>query len=181
MALVCDSLELLRMALAEGVECRVEGFEGDFRWLSNFFPAPVEVERISFPTVEHAYQAAKTADRTEREKIAALETPGRAKRAGAKLPLREGWEAMKVQVMEELILLKFRENPGLCDQLLATGDCYLEETNTWGDCFWGVCKGAGENHLGRILMRVRALLRAEGQGDARAKSVEKGQDDDSND
>ncbi|MGM9605038.1 MAG: hypothetical protein ACI3XG_08225 [Faecousia sp.] len=38
---------------------------------------------------------------------------------------------------------------------------YLEEGNTWHDTFWGVDAKTrdGENHLGRILMRVRQDLR----------------------
>ena len=37
------------------------GFEGEYRWLSNFYPlgTPILYEELSFPTVEHAYQAMK--------------------------------------------------------------------------------------------------------------------------
>jgi len=69
--IIVTDWELLKLALAEGVPCKVEGFEGDFRFLSNFFAAPLEVERITFPTVEHAYQAAKTPNRGERQAIKA--------------------------------------------------------------------------------------------------------------
>ena len=31
----------------------------------------------------------------------------------------------------------------------------LIEGNEWGDTFWGTCDGIGENHLGKILMRIR--------------------------
>lgn len=44
-------------------------------------------------------------------------------------------------------------------QLLATGTRYLEETNTWGDTYWGVCEGKGLNMLGKTLMQVRDELR----------------------
>jgi ribA/ribD-fused uncharacterized protein len=161
MTLVCNKWELLRMGLAEGLECRVEGFDGDFRFLSNFWPAPIEFERLLYPSVEHAYQAAKATDRAEKERIAALTTPGKAKRAGAKLPPRPDWPEVKVAIMEELVWLKFHTNPDLRALLLATGMCHLEETNTWGDRFWGVCRGVGVNHLGQILMRVRERLRTE--------------------
>lgn len=43
---------------------------------------------------------------------------------------------------------------------LATGDAILIEGNTWGDRFWGVCEGFGQNHLGHVLMRVRVQLGA---------------------
>ena len=42
--------------------------------------------------------------------------------------------------------------------LLATGEEYLVEGNTWGDKYWGVCGGIGLNHLGKLLMQVRDEL-----------------------
>src|ERR1700693_1267334 len=124
---------LLKLALAEGVECQVAGFAGDFRFLSNFFESPIQVDRFTYPTVEHAYQAAKTSNRVERQAIAALPGPGRAKRAGSKIQTGPEWEATKVAVMEQLVRLKFSTHADLREKLLATGTCYLEATNTWGD------------------------------------------------
>ena len=46
----------------------------------------------------------------------------------------------------------------LREQLLATGEAQLIEGNTWNDTFWGVCKGKGQNWLGRILVEVREEL-----------------------
>lgn len=43
----------------------------------------------------------------------------------------------------------------------STGDVELVEGNWWGDRFWGVCDGVGENRLGRCLMEVRKELRGE--------------------
>jgi len=34
----------------------------------------------------------------------------------------------------------------------------LVEGNSWNDVWWGVCEGEGENHLGRILMDIRAEI-----------------------
>jgi predicted NAD-dependent protein-ADP-ribosyltransferase YbiA (DUF1768 family) len=45
--------------------------------------------------------------------------------------------------------------PEMKDKLMATGDAYLEETNTWDDVYWGVCNGVGKNMLGRMLMYIR--------------------------
>jgi len=47
----------------------------------------------------------------------------------------------------------------LGDQLLATGDVELIEGNTWHDTEWGVCNGIGKNKLGKILMRIREILK----------------------
>lgn len=87
------------------------------------------------------------------------ETPNLAKRLGRQAPIREGWDKLKTDVMYELVRQKFRQHPQLSEQLLSTGDANLVEGNWWGDKFWGVCKGEGENHLGLILMRVRQEIR----------------------
>lgn len=131
----------------------VSEFQGEFRFLSNFWPCKVEFEGIMFPSVEHAYQAAKTLDMQKRKEIAALDSPGKAKRAGSKLELRPLWEEIKVPIMKELLIKKFL-NRELWFKLKQTqGE--LIEGNTWGDTFWGVCRGQGENILGRLLMEIR--------------------------
>ena len=61
--------------------------------------------------------------------------------------------------MREIVEAKFEQNPQLREMLLATGDAYLEEGNTWGDRTWGTVNGVGANNLGRILMDVREGLR----------------------
>lgn len=133
---------------------KIVTFSGDYEFLSNFFPSPVEFEGHVYPTVEHAFQAAKTLDPAERDKIRALPTPGQAKRAGKRVQLRPDWNEARVLVMGELVRRKF-ESTELRRLLLATGNAELVEGNTWGDRFWGVCKGTGENRLGKILEAVR--------------------------
>ena len=138
----------------------INSFQGEYRWLSNFWPAQIKWEGHIYPTVEHAYQAAKTVDASEQEAIRKCSTPGKAKRCGRNLTIRPDWEECKLLVMRSLVLLKFRDNPDLKVKLLSTGEAELVEGNPWGDTFWGVCNGVGENHLGRILMEVREQLRA---------------------
>src|SRR3954468_6821071 len=53
----------------------IDSFQGEYRFLSNFWPAGVEFEGITYPTAEHAYQAAKTLDVALRKRIAAEPTP----------------------------------------------------------------------------------------------------------
>ena len=62
--------------------------------------------------------------------------------------------------METLIREKFMRHPELAKQLRTTSPHTLVELNSWGDRFWGVCRGRGQNHLGRILMAVRDALRS---------------------
>ena len=139
---------------------KVAGFFDRYRFLSNFWTCPITYEGIRYPSVEHAYQAAKTTHEPTRKQIAMLPTAGKAKRQGGMLKLREGWDDDRIDIMRVLVMDKFTRNTGLRQKLMATRDAELEETNRWGDVFWGVCEGRGENHLGKILMDVRAELRA---------------------
>lgn len=135
------------------------GFDGEYRFLSNFTLCPVVYMGNSFVSVEHAYQAAKT-DRTltptEVEYINSM-TSGRVKRWGKTARLRSDWEDIKQRVMFDLIRQKFAQEP-FRTLLMNTDGSYIEETNTWGDTYWGVCKGVGWNHLGILLMEVRDEL-----------------------
>jgi hypothetical protein len=132
----------------------VEEFNGEYRFLSNFWPAPLEYEGLTYPSSEAAYQAAKTLDPALRLPFTTM-TPGKAKRSGKNLLLREDWKEVNLQIMADILEIKFHTYPELMEQLCDTYPGILVEGNTWGDTFWGVCKGEGENHLGRILMALR--------------------------
>lgn len=133
-------------------------FTGTYRFLSNFYPVEVELDGETYPSVEHAFQAAKTAGFTGRRIIRNCRIPSEAKRLGGLVTLRENWEEIKIDVMTNLVMQKFSRHPELREKLLATGDGELVEGNWWSDTFWGVCKGKGENHLGKILMETRRNL-----------------------
>jgi ribA/ribD-fused uncharacterized protein len=138
----------------------VTEFSGAFRFLSNFYPSVIREGDLMWPTVEHAYQAAKTTDARMREQIHAAASPGMAKRLGRRVVLREDWEAVKIPIMHRLLREKFKI-PRLQTLLLATGDQYLQEGNWWGDTFWGVDLRThqGQNHLGSLLVVVRGEIR----------------------
>jgi ribA/ribD-fused uncharacterized protein len=139
----------------------VKEFQGAMRFLSNFFTSTFEFEGVSYKNAEAAFQAQKTLDPAEREQFSNM-TGAQARKAGRRVTLRDGWNDMRVDVMSQIVLAKFKQNAKLAKQLLDTGNAILEEGNTWGDTFWGVSEGRGENHLGRILMRVRQELGGEG-------------------
>ena len=115
------------------------------------------MDGIEYPSVEHAYQAAKTVDRRERAAIAKCATAGEAKKLGQKCAIRPDWDAVKIEIMRGLLKKKFSYRR-LKKALLDTGEAYLEEGNNWGDSFWGVCNDIGENHLGKLLMEIRDEL-----------------------
>lgn len=142
--------------LEEGLEI-IDSFKGPYSFLSNFHKQPITYKGVEWATSEHAYQAMKTLDEEEREEVRRQSTPGRAKRAGRKVTLRNDWEEIKVDVMHDILKAKFSV-PEMRDTLLLTEKSLLVEGNHWGDTFWGVCKGEGENWLGRLLMKIRRSL-----------------------
>ena len=141
---------------------KITEFQGEHRFLSNFWPAPVVLNDEEYSTMEHAYQAAKSVNPIERAMIRRCATPGEAKRAGRRITIRRDWDQVKEDYMRELLRIKF-SYPKLRQQLLATGDALIEEGNRWGDTFWGIDlrTGRGQNKLGRLLMAIRADLRAQ--------------------
>ena len=160
---------------------QITSFSQEHAFLSNFYPVPGGVqlppacgprdqEPLLFPTVEHAYVAAKSQDFRVREIVAKTSTPGKAKRFGALIELRPEWEEVKIPIMTMLLAQKFAAGTLLADQLLSTGAAELVEGNNWCDVFWGRCQcpthcptgkfseAAGDNRLGGLLMRWRMLL-----------------------
>ena len=136
-------------------QCKpILGFFGEYRFLSNFHLCDVYVDSNKFKSSEHAYMYQKSSDEDYRLNILNAATPKEAKRIGSAVELRKDWHSYRVIAMHNALNSKFK-NEAERDMLLATGDAYLEETNTWGDKFWGVCNGAGENRLGHILMKIR--------------------------
>lgn len=138
----------------------IGSFRGKYYFLSNFFPAEVTYNGLTYQNNEAAFQAQKTYSKEERIEFTTLE-PRDAKRRGRRVRLRKDWEQVKDSIMEEIVRAKFSQNEELKEQLLATGDAQLVEGNRWNDRYWGVDirSGVGENHLGKILMKVRSELR----------------------
>jgi ribA/ribD-fused uncharacterized protein len=141
---------------------KIINFSGEHAFLSNFYEWSFEWSGDTWKTGEHAFQAAKAAEPIDYFKIRDCDTPGKAKRLGRHCKLREGWDGVKLDVMESVVKAKFSV-PELRDRLLATGNATLIEGNTWGDNYWGADAATlrGENHLGLILMKVRDAFVAE--------------------
>jgi len=132
------------------------------RWeaLSNWFPAPVVHQGVRYPTVEHAFQAAKAADdATAAAAIRKAESAKEAHALGQQVPLPAGWERSKLALMESLLRDKFRRDSALRERLLRTEQMNLIATNGWGETFWGVSAGKGSNALGKALMKLREEAR----------------------
>ncbi len=152
---------------------------------SNFSPAKVTLNNLSFPTTEHAYQYAKNTEfahqtigelllgerdidwrenftpylsQTFQEMCTNPEaSPGDVKRIAHLLtPKIPLSHEQRVLIMISVLTQKFLQEP-FRTALLATQNSPLIEGTTWGDTFWGIDSFSGEglNILGRILMILR--------------------------
>lgn len=129
---------------------------------SNFAASPIRLGGKTWPTVEHFFQAQKFKGQAQADKIRKAKTPMLAARLGRsrKVKLRRDWEKVKDSVMYSAVLAKFQQHEELRALLLSTAEAkiveHTENDNDWGDGG----DGRGLNKLGRILMKVRAALRA---------------------
>ena len=72
-------------------------------------------------------------------------------------PRRKAWDDVgRISFMRAGLLTKFDQHPDLKEKLIKTSPWHLEETNSWGDHFWGV-DGYGQNVLGCMLMELRGF------------------------
>lgn len=159
----CAMLEL-ETKFTEVKDLPITSFSGEYEFLSNFYPSTIVADDgLTYPTVEHYFQAQKTLNPREKEEIRTAATPGQAKRLGRKATMQHSWEMIRVPTMYSGLQRKFR-NPKLLQKLLSTGNSLLVEGNQWHDNTWGNCTCAkcenieGENLLGKMLMSIRKEL-----------------------
>lgn len=137
---------------------KIDSFKGNYEFLSNFAPCYIRYEGVLYTSVECAFQAAKVSDINIKKQIAQL-TPKDAKKYGKKVKLRSDWNNVRIDIMRDLLKIKFNDDHfGYRQKLVNTGDSYIEEGNKHHDTFWGVCNGIGENHLGKLIMEIREEL-----------------------
>ena len=133
-------------------------FRGPFKFLSNLYPTPITYKGNTYCCLEAAYQAQKSLDPAIQERFANIRLPYKARGMGQRIKtIRPDWFDIRISIMEELLYIKF-SHPQLKEWLQCTGQSKIVECNTWGDTFWGIYNGVGENHLGTLLMKVRDTL-----------------------
>ena len=141
----------------------IKSFQDEYFFLSNTYLCEIEFMEDKYPSVEHAYQAAKVMGNGKewkediRIKIRNVPTPRELRKLGNCCPLRSDWHKVKVGIMKELVAKKFKI-PEFKQKLLDTGKATLISGNSWNATFWGVAYGMGENNLGKILMEIRNKL-----------------------
>lgn len=140
----------------------IDGFYGEYRWLSNFHLVDLPYKGLIYPSSEHLYQALKVIGTNPEaaEKVRLASSPNKARLAGREVPLPTNWEEVKLSKMEETLRIKFAKETELGEMLKATGTALLEPKIWWHDCFFEKCicekcGGKGENNLGKLLMKIR--------------------------
>jgi N-glycosidase YbiA len=142
----------------------IKGFFGEYRFLSNFWPAIVVLDNIIYKSTEIAYQASKWSP-DERDYFLScteLESIDYNRKNTPNFYSAEEWCGKRVDIMRDLLKQKFDPsvNPDNYEMLIKTGNKNLEELNWWKDIFWGVDEsGNGENMLGKLLMEIREELK----------------------
>jgi hypothetical protein len=137
--------------------------EQPYGCFSNFSRHGFELDGYWWPTSEHYFQAQKFVD-TDRlwfDKIREVKMPKDAANMGRdrRHPLRQDWEEVKDEIMQQAVLQKFSTHADIREILLNTGDELLVE-NARNDYYWGCgADGSGKNKLGEILVIVREILR----------------------
>ena len=147
-------------------DVEIKMFSGEWSKFSNFTPVIIHFEGLKYPSVEHAFVAAKSLDLNFRKTISELaETKaGLAKSLGRKCVLRSDWDIIKIATMKHFLSQKFSYDE-FKTLLLSTGDVNITEGNYWHDNFWGNCfckkceNKPGQNILGNLLMKIRKELK----------------------
>lgn len=139
----------------------ITSFRDENYFLSNMYPCKIAYNGLTYLNAEAAFQASKVLDDAMKKDFT-LVSGYNAKRLGRIVKLRSDWEDVKVEIMKEILEIKF-QNPDLKKKLLNTGDSYITEGNMWNDTFWGadVHTGKGENVLGNLLMEIRSKIQKE--------------------
>jgi ribA/ribD-fused uncharacterized protein len=136
----------------------IKSFEGKFRCFSNFYLRQAPYKGSVYKSKEHAYQCQKATNEKDFLSIFNAPSPYKAKRKAKKIKTRPDWKNVNIKIMHEIVLEFFQYYQDCREILLSTGNEELQEGNTWGDRFFGMVDGEGENWLGKILMDVRIIL-----------------------
>jgi ribA/ribD-fused uncharacterized protein len=150
--------------------------DSEYFFLSNMYPIPGSIEAeegLRVPTAEHIYQATKFISGFDRLEVYSAPDGYEAKSVSSRIQqegalVRKDWAPdVKVELMKQVLEIKFALNSLMASKLLSTGEEGIEEGNTWGDRFWGVSppgSGIGMNMLGRLIMDRRDQLRSQRTG-----------------
>ena len=137
----------------------IEEFQGEYRWLSNFYPVKIVIDGVEYPSVEHAYCSCKSTDSKWKSICSNEKNPGKIKRKSKKIKVIDDWDDKKLSIMKKCLEQKFNQEP-FKSMLIQTGNEIIQEGNRWNDKFYGVClkTNKGKNKLGKLIMNIRYEL-----------------------
>ena len=125
--------------------------------LSNYSNHNVITSIGKFKSSEAAYYAHKFKEDTYIDKIKHFELPYKIKHFVEKYKgkIFENWDKKKYNIMQNILLLKIKQNDDIKETLLKSGlrplICFNKRDNYWGTGNIG----NGHNHLGKIWMKIR--------------------------
>lgn len=132
-------------------------YEDEYYMLSNFSAHQVVIKGHTYPTAEHAYQAAKFIDEALHKQVQQASSAWKCKKLSRKqyAHKRQDWSEVKVIIMKEILLAKFEQHEDVRAALIESGDAVLHE-NSPIDFFWGCGKDmSGKSMLGKLWMEIR--------------------------
>lgn len=137
---------------------RIPKFTGRYEFLHDHYPCKIILDGVEYPSVLHAFCASKIQDKEKRLQILGMTEEREIKQFSAPEKVDWQWNKKKLKLKLNLLRQKFSD-PKLKKLLLDTANAELISTNNYFDRYWGVHKGKGENHNGKLLMRLREDLR----------------------
>lgn len=148
--------------LSEKMNDVIGFYPREFYCLDNFSSFKVEWDGYLYASLEEAYQAAKFLKSAPEiaEEIKKSHSAHEAQKIAFanKDKVRSDWQEVKLTIMEELLRKKLQQNPYVKQKLLQTKDYIIVEDSP-KDNFWGWGKDrTGENHLGKLWMKLRDEL-----------------------
>lgn len=146
----------------------------EFRPLSPEHDAKIQIDGVTFPTVEHYVQWSKAkmfGDAASQTKIMKTASAKTVKTIGNKIQnvKEEEWESRRDDIMRVALRAKFTQHPELRALLLSTKDRIIGEADA-RDKYWSIGSAAdtalakeptkwkGKNRLGQLLMELRTEL-----------------------
>ena len=133
-----------------------------YKEFDNRFPAAINLEGKTWPTVEHYYQAMKFPALPEfQEQIRQAPSASAAAKLGKtkdpEKPIRADWKEKREEIMLKAVTAKFDQNANLKDLLVKTYPRPLVFADP-NDSFWGYGRTKmGSNKLGQMLMNYRNM------------------------
>ena len=148
--------------LSEKMNDVIGFYPREFYCLDNFSSFKVEWDGYLYASLEEAYQTAKFLKSALEiaEEIKKSHSAHEAQKIAFanKDKVRSDWQEVKLTIMEELLRKKLQQNPYVKQKLLQTKDYIIVEDSP-KDNFWGWGKDrTGENHLGKLWMKLRDEL-----------------------